>query len=206
LAAALAAGKRQARAGVAEVGAVDAVCMLDEEWFISGHDTGSLSLWSTKRKKPTYTCLRAHFRPRRFDPMSPLAPRRLAEAVRRSGAAPPAVKTPTAASIEAEAVMAPVASDSPESPVGTWITALAAIPFSDTFASGSSDGKLRLWAVPPHRQRFVKLAEFAVSGYINSLTWVEVPVRVWAQATWGRGDAEAAAGGAASAAAGGVVE
>ncbi|KAJ3222352.1 pre-rRNA processing protein [Clydaea vesicula] len=41
-------------------GSVDTVCMIDEETFISGTDSGAISLWSVNKKKPVYTRLRCH--------------------------------------------------------------------------------------------------------------------------------------------------
>ncbi|KAI8998193.1 WD40-repeat-containing domain protein [Gaertneriomyces semiglobifer] len=41
-------------------GSLDAIAMLDEEHFVSGSDTGAISLWNVNRKKPLFTKLRAH--------------------------------------------------------------------------------------------------------------------------------------------------
>ncbi|KAJ3299255.1 pre-rRNA processing protein [Borealophlyctis nickersoniae] len=45
---------------VAAGGSLDVVAMLDEETFVSGSDSGAISLWSVNRKKPVFTKLRAH--------------------------------------------------------------------------------------------------------------------------------------------------
>lgn len=41
-------------------GSVDAIAMIDEENFLSGSDSGSISLWNSMRKKPVYTRLNCH--------------------------------------------------------------------------------------------------------------------------------------------------
>ncbi|WVR04847.1 hypothetical protein IAU60_001859 [Kwoniella sp. DSM 27419] len=41
-------------------GSIDCVCMLDDQHFLSGGDSGSLSLWSTQKKKPIFTQAFAH--------------------------------------------------------------------------------------------------------------------------------------------------
>ncbi|ORY21246.1 WD40-repeat-containing domain protein [Naematelia encephala] len=41
-------------------GRIDCVCMLDDQHFISGGDSGSISLWHTGKKKPIFTKALAH--------------------------------------------------------------------------------------------------------------------------------------------------
>ncbi|KAJ3506935.1 hypothetical protein NMY22_g17089 [Coprinellus aureogranulatus] len=41
-------------------GSLECVCMIDETTFVSGGDSGSLSLWSTAKKKPIFTQPLAH--------------------------------------------------------------------------------------------------------------------------------------------------
>ncbi|KAJ3335693.1 pre-rRNA processing protein [Gonapodya sp. JEL0774] len=41
-------------------GSLDVVCMLNEEHFVTGSDSGTLSLWNINRKKPVFTILHAH--------------------------------------------------------------------------------------------------------------------------------------------------
>ncbi|KAF8309679.1 WD40 repeat-like protein [Clavulina sp. PMI_390] len=41
-------------------GRIDAVAMLDESTFVSGGDTGTVSLWSTSKKKPLFSYPMAH--------------------------------------------------------------------------------------------------------------------------------------------------
>ncbi|WVF69527.1 hypothetical protein IAT40_004305 [Kwoniella sp. CBS 6097] len=41
-------------------GSIDCVCMLDDQHFLSGGDSGSISLWSTGKKKPIFTHAFAH--------------------------------------------------------------------------------------------------------------------------------------------------
>lgn len=58
-----------------------------------------------------------------------------------------------------------------EGTIGTarWITALACLPYGDTFASGSWDGQVRLWRLDDRLRSFAPLATIAAPGYVNSL-------------------------------------
>lgn len=76
-------------------GRIDCVAMLDETTFVSGGDSGSLSLWSTTKKKPLFSQPQAHG---------------IEEHV--SEYEPSSVKNPR------------------------WITSVAALAYSDIFASG----------------------------------------------------------------------
>lgn len=44
----------------AHEGNMDRVSMLDDELFVTGSDNGSISLWSTQKKKPLFVLARAH--------------------------------------------------------------------------------------------------------------------------------------------------
>jgi WD40 repeat protein len=44
---------------------------------------------------------------------------------------------------------------------GAWISALAAFPFSDLAASGSSDGMIRLWRVSEEKKSVVQIGQIA---------------------------------------------
>ncbi len=54
---------------------------------------------------------------------------------------------------------------------GHWITAVAALPFSDLAASGSSDGFLRLWRVDADSDALEPLHSVAVPGFLNALAF-----------------------------------
>ncbi|KAJ3825881.1 WD40-repeat-containing domain protein [Lentinula raphanica] len=41
-------------------GSLESVAMIDESTFLTGGDSGSISLWSTSKKKPVFTCGIAH--------------------------------------------------------------------------------------------------------------------------------------------------
>jgi ribosomal RNA-processing protein 9 len=45
---------------------------------------------------------------------------------------------------------------------GRWIVSVAALPYSDLVASGSSDGKLKLWKVGENYKSLVLVEEFAL--------------------------------------------
>lgn len=58
-----------------------------------------------------------------------------------------------------------------EGPIRTprWITALACLPYGDTFASGSWDGSIRLWALDPGLRSFAPLFAIPAPGFVNAL-------------------------------------
>lgn len=41
-------------------GSIDVVAMIDEDLFLTGSDSGAISLWNTTRKKPIFTKFKAH--------------------------------------------------------------------------------------------------------------------------------------------------
>ncbi|KAJ3186956.1 pre-rRNA processing protein [Gaertneriomyces sp. JEL0708] len=120
-------------------GSLDAIAMLDEEHFVSGSDTGAISLWNVNRKKPLFTKLRAHGPgSRAFLPGSDAFG---------------------------------IGEDAP-----AWVTCLAAVRYSDMFASGSGDGWIRLWKVGDGKKKFSLLACIPMTGFVNSLSFFEAPV------------------------------
>ena len=116
------------------LGSVDAIAMLDEDYFITGADNGSISLWHSGRKKPLFTRLKAH----------------------GSNVVPYQDETLVNHSRECK-----------------WITALAALPFTDLFASGSSDGVIKLWKLGAEKRNFTSIASIPmVICFFNfSLEW-----------------------------------
>ena len=111
-------------------GSTDRIAMLEDETFITASDNGSISLWSIHKKKSIFTLPFAHG----LDPPLPLA--------------------------EASAELIPDENVSERSRGGRqprWITALRAIPLSDTFVTGSWDGYLRAWKVSPDKRQIESL-------------------------------------------------
>lgn len=130
-------------------GSIDRVVLLDEEYFVSGSDSGSLSLWSTHKKKSIFTKLKCH---------GPGA------AVLLNGQES---KLPSSSMTGS--------TDPSCDTVCSWITALAAIKYSDFFVSGSADGYLRLWKVSSTKKSFALVNCVPVSGFINDLVLFQAP-------------------------------
>jgi len=93
---------------------IDACAMVNDEFFFTGQQDGSVALWTINKRKPCQTVRDAH------------GP-------------------------------------------GNWISAVAAFPFSDVVASGSSDGYVRLWHCDVEAQRLTRMHQIPVTGYINGL-------------------------------------
>ncbi|EOR01383.1 hypothetical protein J056_004169 [Wallemia ichthyophaga EXF-994] len=122
--------RRGKQAGFVE-GSLDVCAMIDEQHFLTGGDSGFISLWNIGKKKAIYTSYLAH-------------------GVHHHHS-------------ETEGVI--------KQPRG--ITALAAFPYSDLFASGSSDGYIRLWRIDANLKAFSKLAEIDAKGFVNSIQLVQ---------------------------------
>lgn len=117
-------GRSSHKHGFYAEGSIERVAMIDDETFVTGSDNGSLSLWSSHKKKAIFTFPCAHGVDRPLDPAEAFAEMDL----------------------EGRQVPAP--------PQPRWITALAALPFGDTFVSGSWDGHIRVWQVSADKKRF----------------------------------------------------
>lgn len=99
---------------------LDCVAVIPPAHFVTGSDSGSLSLWSMHKKKPLYTIPLAHG----LDPIPPL------------DELSPEVDRDTAAHNSRFLRRMP-----------RWITALATVPGTDIILSGSWDGWIRAWRV-----------------------------------------------------------
>lgn len=94
----------------------------------------SISLWAIHKKKPIFTIPIAHGKPK---PLSPL--QYTAESDIHTSTFPPPPPQPRS------------------------ITALAAIPYSDTFFSGSYDGFVRVWRVSTDKKRIEPMGRLGIT-------------------------------------------
>lgn len=122
-------------------GSIDCVALLDSQLFVTGSDNGALSLWSTQRKKPVFTVPLAHG----SDP--PIPPEEMSADV---DAAENGIKAPR---------------------LPRYITALAAVPFSDLIVSASWEGWIRVWRIGPEKRTIESLGTV---GRVASTKDVEV--------------------------------
>ncbi|KZS87993.1 WD40 repeat-like protein [Sistotremastrum niveocremeum HHB9708] len=125
-------------------GSIDCVAMIDEVTFVSGGDSGSISLWNTQKKKPLFTIPVAH-----------------------------GLHT---------------IQSSTEGPVSSprWITSLGALRYSDTIASGSWDGEIRLWKLDEKLKSLSAMGTIGAMGFVNSLQLISVPGSYIDEAAWAR--------------------
>jgi ribosomal RNA-processing protein 9 len=56
-----------------------------------------------------------------------------------------------------------------------WISSLTSLRHTDLFASGSSDGIVRLWRIEKDMRSFKRIAEWKVKGVVNALSFFEGP-------------------------------
>lgn len=56
-----------------------------------------------------------------------------------------------------------------------WVSALASLRHTDLFASGSSDGFIRLWKIDKDMRGFRRVAVIPVKGVVNALAFFEGP-------------------------------
>nr|OQO30144.1 hypothetical protein B0A51_04532 [Rachicladosporium sp. CCFEE 5018] len=120
-------------------GSMDRVACIDDDTFVTGSDNGSLSLWNVHKKKAVFTFPLAHGLEQ---------PQSLEE---RSA------EIDISQSLDAEG---PMILD----PQPRWVTAMAAIPFSNVFVTGSWDGHVRAWRISADKRRIESLGSLATSS------------------------------------------
>jgi ribosomal RNA-processing protein 9 len=109
---------------------IDCVAVIPPTHFVTGSDSGSLSLWSIHKKKPLHTIQLAHG----LDPVPP----------------------PEVASSEVDAETA-ARNARFMRPMPRWITALTTVPGTDVILSGSWDGWIRAWRVSEDKKMLIPL-------------------------------------------------
>lgn len=109
---------------------IDCVAPLPPNHFVTGSDSGSISLWSVHKKKPLYTIPLAHG----LDPVPPL------------DELSPEVNEETAAHNARHM-----------RPTPRWITALTTLPGTDIVLSGSWDGWIRAWRISEDKKTLISL-------------------------------------------------
>ncbi|PWN19833.1 WD40 repeat-like protein [Microstroma glucosiphilum] len=133
------------RGGTIVEGSLECVAMIDEGHFLTGGDSGAISLWSLGKKKPNFSRAATH-----------------------------GFESTPRSSHTAELVQ-PTSSSSDDILTPRWITSLAVLPYSDLFASGSWDGSIRLWQLDFRLRSFKPLGEVKVCGFVNSIQIFQPP-------------------------------
>lgn len=113
-------------------GSIDCVSMIDDTYFVTGSDNGSISLWSLAKKKPLFIQHYAH------------------------GILPSL--TPEQASAEQDEALR--AQQVPEAQP-YWITAIHAVPYSNVFFTGSWNGTIKVWKLEDNLRSFTPLGELS---------------------------------------------
>lgn len=129
-------------------GSLDVVSMIDDSHFITGSDNGNLSLWSIAKKKPIHIERTAHG----------------------------VVEGPTLDSISGESNEEvrnrQLQNKKLEHPY--WITAVYAIPYSNTIISGSWSGSLKVWELEENMRSFKLIGELPnCKGVVTKIQAVE---------------------------------
>lgn len=104
-------------------GTLDRVVQLDSHLFVTGSDNGALSLYALHKKKPLHIYSLAH------------------------GYDPPISVEQSSAELE------PQNHKTSGQATPRWITALACVPYSDLFLSGSWDGYVRAWKISDDQKK-----------------------------------------------------
>lgn len=135
-------------------GSLDRVIQIDTQLFVTGSDSGALSLFSLHKKKPLHVLPLAHG----WD-AAPLAsassadvdaepsPSGTGDTVMSNGSDDRQVDTQTNGQKPIGHASGPHANAYNAQPTPRWITALKAIPYTDLFVSGSWDGYVRVWRI-----------------------------------------------------------
>ncbi|OQD74056.1 hypothetical protein PENDEC_c012G00791 [Penicillium decumbens] len=109
---------------------IDCIAPLPPSHFVTGSDSGAISLWSMHKKKPLYTIPLAHG----VDPIPPLD--------ELSPEMDPEVAAHNARHMR---------------PTPRWITALTTLPGTDIVLSGSWDGWIRAWRISDDKKTIIPL-------------------------------------------------
>ncbi|EED15270.1 small nucleolar ribonucleoprotein complex subunit, putative [Talaromyces stipitatus ATCC 10500] len=109
---------------------IDCVAVIPPTHFVTGSDSGSLSLWSIHKKKPLHTIQLAHG----VDPIPP--PEKVSSET-----------NPETAAHNTRFLR----------PMPRWITALTTVPGTDVVLSGSWDGWIRAWKVSDDKKTLISL-------------------------------------------------
>ncbi|KAJ5569854.1 uncharacterized protein N7459_009284 [Penicillium hispanicum] len=109
---------------------IDCIAPLPPNHFVTGSDSGSISLWSIHKKKPLFTIPLAHG----LDPIPPL------------DELSPEVNQETAAHNARHMRRMP-----------RWITALTTLPGTDIVLSGSWDGWIRAWRISEDKKTILPM-------------------------------------------------
>lgn len=145
-------------------GSLECVCMIDETTFVSGGDSGSLSLWSTAKKKPIFTQPLAHG----LDEME--------------SATEGIIRTPrwvtSLASLRYSNIFAS----------GGCLLSNVAKRASNS-AAGSYDGSIRIWQLDAKLKSFSLAGTIPAPGIVNSLQLLSPPKEFVKHASWINHDA-----------------
>ncbi|GAB1204464.1 hypothetical protein APSETT445_003119 [Aspergillus pseudonomiae] len=109
---------------------LDCVAPLPPNHFVTGSDSGAISLWSVHKKKPLHTITLAHG----LDPLPPLD--------ELSSEVDPKIAASNARHMRRNP---------------RWITALATLPGTDIVLSGSWDGWIRAWKISEDKRTIIPL-------------------------------------------------
>ncbi|KAF7638952.1 hypothetical protein Mgra_00001476 [Meloidogyne graminicola] len=137
--------------GFAECISIDCVALINEEHFISGSADGSLYIWSMSRKKPVFVKRKAHG----FHSLSQS-------------------QNSICNEIQFDSIPSNLSNDKSNNKNKTkgeprWICSVAALPYTDLVASGSSDGFLRLWKVAQDWKSLDQIGQYKLPGFINDI-------------------------------------
>ncbi|VEU23158.1 DEKNAAC104007 [Brettanomyces naardenensis] len=111
-------------------GSIDCVSMIDDSHFVTGSDNGNIALWSISKKKPIFTVRQAH------------------------GFQPKLLPSQSSVEKDVQRASAQVPEQQPY-----WITSIHAIPYSDTFITGSWNGTLKVWKLREDLRSFESIGE-----------------------------------------------
>mgnify|MGYP003386042852 CR=1 FL=1 len=129
---------------------VDTISVLTGDSFVSGDENGSICVWKMTQKRPSAEITRAHGT---YSDMSVCS--NISGTTNNNTNNTP--NTPNKPNTNAN---------------NRWISSLSAIRMSDTFASGSSDGYVRLWSVDMNKNRHEMckcISKIATPGFVNGL-------------------------------------
>lgn len=122
-----------------QTGSLDCVAALPPNHFVTGSDSGAISLWSVHRKKPLFTIQTAH------------------------GVEEPPPLEEVTSEIDPTVIERLKQADK-RRPIPRAITALAALPGTDVILSGSWEGCLRVWKLSDDKRSLLPFGSIGITA------------------------------------------
>ena len=154
----------------------DCVTMLNDDYFLSGGDDGSLSVFFTRKKKPITLRTNAHTTAAKNNNKAIKTDSQTVDDGSEGATTTDVKDNETTGDQPNRDSSSDITDNTTDTitfgttpPCEGWITAVASAPYTDLVASGSSDGFIRLWRCEKAFRAVLMVHEIPVEGFVNAL-------------------------------------